>query len=71
MLRAGETSGNLDEMADRAARHFEEVAATTVTRATRILGPALLLVVGGLLGYQIVRSWAGHFQQIDLFIPGR
>jgi len=71
MLRTGEETGNLDELADRAAAYYEEEAATTVTRGATLIGPALLLLVAAVIAFFVIRGWLAHFREVEMLIPGR
>ena len=49
MLAAGEESGELENMLDRAAVHHERELATMVSAATALIEPLLILVMGGIV----------------------
>ena len=46
MLRVGERAGNMGEMMERAARFHDEEMARWADWATRLFGPALMLIMG-------------------------
>ena len=49
MLAAGEESGDLDGMLDRAATHHERELGTMVSAATALIEPLLILLMGGIV----------------------
>jgi general secretion pathway protein F len=49
MLAAGEESGELESMLDRAAIHHERELGTMVSAATALIEPLLILVMGGIV----------------------
>jgi general secretion pathway protein F len=49
MLAAGEESGELESMLDRAAIHHERELGTTVSAATALIEPLLILIMGGIV----------------------
>ncbi|MDH7570638.1 MAG: type II secretion system F family protein, partial [Armatimonadota bacterium] len=66
MLRTGEETGNLDEMLDKVADYCEAEAENTLKRFTTVLGPALILFVGIVVGAEVVRFYAN---QVRLYEP--
>lgn len=49
MIAAGEQSGNLDEMLEQVTRFYERDIEYTVAKLTRLLEPAMTVVVGGVV----------------------
>ncbi len=49
MLAAGEESGELEKMLERAATHHERELSTMVAAATALIEPMLILVMGGIV----------------------
>ncbi len=49
LLAAGEESGELESMLERAAIHYERELGTTVSAATALIEPLLILVMGGIV----------------------
>lgn len=62
MLRVGERAGNLGEMTERIARFHEEEIARWVDWVTRLIGPALMLLIGGVIGLIVVLMYLPIFQ---------
>jgi general secretion pathway protein F len=49
LIASGEKSGRLDAMLDEAARHQQNEVETTLGTLTALLGPSVILLVGGLV----------------------
>ena len=62
MLRVGERAGNMGEMQERAAAFHDEEMARWAEWATRLLGPALMLVMGLVIGAIVVLMYLPIFQ---------
>ncbi|GAB2882957.1 type II secretion system F family protein [Uliginosibacterium flavum] len=62
MLRVGEKAGNLGEMAERIAVFHEEEIGRRVELLTRLIGPALMLVIGTVIGGIVVLMYLPIFQ---------
>jgi len=54
LMAVGEESGNLDGMLLKAADHYDREVATTVERLTALLEPALVLVLGAIVGFIVL-----------------
>jgi general secretion pathway protein F len=54
MLRVGERAGNMGEMMERAAAFHDEETARWADWLSRLLGPALMLIMGILIGLIVV-----------------
>ncbi|MDP5241120.1 type II secretion system F family protein [Uliginosibacterium sp. 31-16] len=62
MLRVGEKAGNLGEMAERIAVFHEEEIGRRVELLTRLIGPALMLLIGTVIGLIVVLMYLPIFQ---------
>ncbi len=71
-VSAGEQSGNLEEMLDRAERMHSEQAFTTLQRALTLLGPIVFILVAIYLAVQIISFWRAYYGTLDHIIrPGQ
>ncbi|MDL1863291.1 type II secretion system F family protein [Betaproteobacteria bacterium PRO7] len=61
LLAAGEASGNLAEMLRHAAEHHERELAWFVERASRVVEPALLILVAGIIGVIVLMMYMPIF----------
>lgn len=62
MLRVGERAGNMGEMLERAAGFHDEEMARWADWATRLFGPALMLIMGLVIGVIVVFMYLPIFQ---------
>ncbi|MDM7948592.1 type II secretion system F family protein [Hydrogenophaga sp.] len=62
MLRVAERAGNMGEMMDRAAAFHDEEMARWADWLTRLLGPALMLIMGLVIGAIVVLMYLPIFQ---------
>lgn len=62
MLQVGERAGNLGEMLLRSAEFHEETTAREVDLLTRLIGPSLMLIIGGVIGLIVVLMYLPIFQ---------
>lgn len=62
MCAIGESSGTLDAMLERAARHYEEQVSQSLEQLTSLLEPAIVLVLGILVGGLVVAMYLPIFQ---------
>lgn len=62
MLSVGERTGNMGEMMERAAAFHDEELARSAEWATRVVGPALMLVMGVVIGAIVVLMYLPIFQ---------
>ncbi|MDB5801815.1 MAG: gspF pulF [Rhodocyclales bacterium] len=62
LLRVGEKSGSLGDMAERVAAFHEEEISRWVDLLTRLIGPALMLVIGVVIGLIVVLMYLPIFQ---------
>jgi general secretion pathway protein F len=62
MLRVGERSGNIGEMMERVASFYDEELARTVDLLTRLIEPALMTVVGLVIGIIVVLMYFPIFE---------
>jgi general secretion pathway protein F len=61
-FRVGEGSGKLAEMIDRAADFHEEEVARGADWLGRVVGPAMMLVMGSLIGFVVVMMYLPIFE---------
>jgi general secretion pathway protein F len=64
-FRVGESTGRLAEMIDRAAEFHEGELGRTVDWLGRVMGPAMMLLIGGLIGVVVVLMYLPIFQLTD------
>ena len=50
MIHSGETSGRLASVTERVAEHAEEQLKQTITEVTRYIEPAMIVLMGALIG---------------------
>jgi len=62
MLRVGERSGNMGEMMERIAAFYDEELARTVDVLTRLIEPALMTLVGLVIGVIVVLMYFPSFE---------
>lgn len=62
MLRVGERSGNMGEMMERIATFYDEELARTVDLLTRLIEPALMTLVGIIIGVIVVLMYFPIFE---------
>ena len=62
MLRVGERSGNMGEMMERIAAFYDEELARTVDVLTRLIEPALMTLVGIVIGVIVVLMYFPIFE---------
>jgi len=61
MVATGESTGNLDEMLEKAADYYEEESKHATVQLVTILGVALLLVMGLMVAIKVISFWTGYF----------
>ncbi|MBN3489911.1 type II secretion system F family protein [Acholeplasma equirhinis] len=54
MINVGESTGNLDEVLDITSLYYDEVLETTISKATQLLEPTMVVFAGGLVGFVIL-----------------
>ncbi len=64
-FRVGEQTGRLGEMVDRAAEYHDEEVARAADWVGRVVGPALMLLMGGVIGVVVVMLYLPIFQLAD------
>jgi len=62
LLRAGERSGNLGQMLERAADFYDEEMARWVDRFIKLFEPILMMVIGVLIGVVVVLMYLPIFE---------
>ena len=65
MLRVGERSGEVAAMLERAAAFHDEEAARLTDLLSRLVNPALMLIMGVLIGGIIVLMYLPIFQLVE------
>ncbi|MEE8615892.1 MAG: type II secretion system F family protein, partial [Roseateles sp.] len=65
MLRVGERSGEVPAMLERAAAFHDEEAARLADLLSRLVNPALMLIMGVLIGGIIVLMYLPIFQLVE------
>jgi type IV pilus assembly protein PilC len=66
MIQAGEVSGSLDKMLTAVAGQQEEELATSLSRLTSMMEPAVLLLAGVLVGGVVIAMYLPIFTLTDL-----
>jgi len=64
MISTGESTGNLDQMLDKAADFYEEEARHATTQLVVILGVVLLIVAAILVAIKMISFYSGLFSGI-------
>jgi len=62
MVEVGEKTGRIDEMFEKIATFYEGEVDTAVSRLMKALEPALLVVVGGILGGMVIALYLPIFE---------
>ncbi|NIF16587.1 type II secretion system F family protein [Pantoea sp. Cy-639] len=62
LVAVGESSGTLDRMLDKAAQHYEEQVGQALEQLTTLLEPAIVLILGLLVGGLVVAMYLPIFQ---------
>jgi general secretion pathway protein F len=62
MLRVGERSGNMGEMMERIAAFYDEELSRFVDVATRLIEPAMMTVIGLVIGLIVVLMYFPIFE---------
>ena len=62
MLRVGERSGNMGEMMERVAAFYDEELSRWVDVATRLIEPAMMTVIGLVIGLVVVLMYFPIFE---------
>lgn len=62
MTAIGEASGTLDQMLDKAASHYEDQVSQALDQLASLLEPAIVLVMGVLVGGLVVAMYLPIFQ---------
>jgi general secretion pathway protein F len=62
MLRVGERSGNMGEMMERIAAFYDEELSRFVDVATRLIEPAMMTVIGLVIGVIVVLMYFPIFE---------
>ena len=62
MTAIGEASGPMDHMLDKAASHYEDHVSQALVKLASMLEPAIVLVLGVLVGGLVVAMYLPIFQ---------
>lgn len=62
MLATGERAGNLGDMLERTAAFHEEEIGRATEWITKLIGPVLMLIIGGVIGLIVVMMYLPIFQ---------
>jgi len=62
MLRVGERGGNMGEMMERIAGFYDEQLSRSVDLLTRLIEPALMVMIGGVIGLIVVLMYFPIFE---------
>ena len=54
MLKIGEETGKLDDILSKTADFYDEEVETAIQTATTMIEPALIIVMGGIVGFIIL-----------------
>jgi type IV pilus assembly protein PilC len=65
MLSIGEETGEMDKMLSKVADFYEDEVATTVKNLTSILEPAMIVIVGGMVGAILLAMYLPMFSIFD------
>lgn len=60
MIRAGEMTGNMNEMLVKVAEYYEDEGQTRARQSAMLLGGAMILLVGAYVGYIVITFWLGY-----------
>ena len=66
MIQAGEASGSLDKMLSAVAAQQDEELASSLSRLTSLMEPAVLLFAGVLVGGVVIAMYLPIFTLTDL-----
>ncbi len=64
MMRTGESSGNMEDMLNKAADHYEEESKLKARVAALVFSVAMLLLVGLLVGITVLNFYGGYASSI-------
>jgi type IV pilus assembly protein PilC len=65
MVGVGEQTGALDDMLTKIAEFYEDEVATSIKGLTSILEPAMIILVGGIVGFIVVSMYMPMFKVYD------
>lgn len=61
IVAIGESSGRLDEVLDEAANYYEDQLARAIRRMAALIEPAMLVIVGGIVGFVYISFFMALF----------
>src|SRR5581483_1703909 len=65
MVGVGEETGALDDMLTKIAEFYEDEVAASIKALTSILEPAMIVLVGGIVGFIVVSMYMPLFKVYD------
>ena len=68
MLAIGEETGELDKMLSKVADFYEDEVNTTVKTLTSMLEPAMIIIVGGIVGSILIAMYLPMFSVFENII---
>lgn len=67
MIKIGEESGSTDELLDKAADFYDEEVEVGIQRLTSLFEPAMIIVMGFIVGFIVVSMYLPLFQMAKAF----
>ena len=65
MLEVGEQSGNLEASLQKVAEYHLEEGRHAMAVASKIMGVAITLAIGGLIGYIVISFYSNYFAMLE------
>jgi type IV pilus assembly protein PilC len=65
MVGVGEETGSLDGMLDKVAEFYETEVAAAIKALTSILEPAMIIIVGAIVGFVVISMYLPMFKVYD------
>ncbi len=70
MIGVGEQTGALDEMLEKIANFYDDEVDTAVDSLTAIIEPAMIVVMGGIVGGMLIAMYLPMFKLIAVVSGG-
>ena len=70
MISIGESSGTLDEMLQKIADFYDEEINVSISNLTTLIEPAMIVILGGVIGFIVVSLYMPMFQLTTLMGGG-
>ena len=70
MISVGEQTGALDEMLEKIANFYDDEVDTAVDALTAIIEPAMIVVMGGIVGGMLIAMYLPMFKLISVVSGG-